>query len=61
MEDTPTGADVVTTYKGTIEYQAAKSGQAAKHRTLASRRARSRPRRGLRRVLTRAATRGAGA
>ena len=36
MEDTPTGADVVTTYSGTIEYQAPKSGQAAKHRTLAS-------------------------
>ena len=27
MEDTPTGADVVTTYEGTIEYQAPKSGQ----------------------------------
>jgi hypothetical protein len=36
MEDTPTGADVVTTYSGTIEYQAPNSGQAAKHRTLAS-------------------------
>jgi hypothetical protein len=36
MEDTPTGTDVVTTYEGTIEYGAAKSGQAAKHRHLAS-------------------------
>jgi hypothetical protein len=36
MEDTPVGADVVTTYKGTVEYQAPKSGQAAAHRTLAS-------------------------
>ena len=36
MEDTPTGDTVVTTYKGTVEYQAATSGQAAKHRTLAS-------------------------
>jgi hypothetical protein len=36
MDDTPTGDTVVTTYKGTIEYQAASSGQAAKHRTLAS-------------------------
>ena len=36
MEDTPTGADVVTTYEGTIEYQAPKSGQTAKHRTLAA-------------------------
>ena len=36
MEDTPTGDTVVTTYKGTIEYQAATPGQAAKHRTLAS-------------------------
>jgi hypothetical protein len=36
MDDTPTGNTVVTTYKGTIEYQAATSGQAAKHRTLAS-------------------------
>jgi hypothetical protein len=36
MEDTPTGNDVVTTYTGTIEYGAAKSGQAAKHRHLAS-------------------------
>jgi hypothetical protein len=36
MEDTPTGDTVVTTYTGTIEYQAAKSAQAAAHRTLAS-------------------------
>ena len=36
MEDTPTDAGVVTTYEGTIEYQAPKSGQPAKHRTLAS-------------------------
>ena len=36
MEDTPTGADVVTTYKGTLEYQAPKSGQTTAHRTLAS-------------------------
>jgi hypothetical protein len=36
MEDTPTGDTVVTTYKGTVDYQAATSGQAAKHRTLAS-------------------------
>ena len=36
MEDTPVGADVVTTYKGTLEYQPAKSGQATAHRTLAS-------------------------
>jgi hypothetical protein len=36
MEDTPTGAGVVTTYSGTIEYQAAKAGQTARHRTLAS-------------------------
>ena len=36
MEDTPTGDTVVTTYKGTVEYQAATSGQAAKHRTPAS-------------------------
>ena len=27
MEDTPTGAEVVTTYTGTIEYQAAKAAQ----------------------------------
>ena len=27
MEDTPTGAGVITTYAGTIEYQAAKGGQ----------------------------------
>lgn len=36
MEDTPTATGVVTTYTGTLEYQAAKSGQAAAHRTLAS-------------------------
>jgi hypothetical protein len=36
MEDTPTGADVVTTYKGTIDYQARASGQATRHRSLAS-------------------------
>jgi hypothetical protein len=36
MEDTPTDAGVVTTYEGTIEYQAPTSGQAAKHRALAS-------------------------
>ena len=36
MEDTPTGDTVVTTYKGTVEYQAATSHQAAKDRTLAS-------------------------
>ena len=36
MEDTPTGDTVVTTYKGTVEYQAARSGQASRHRTLAS-------------------------
>jgi hypothetical protein len=36
MEDTPTGDTVVTTYKGTVEYQAATSGQTARHRTLAS-------------------------
>jgi hypothetical protein len=36
MEDTPTGNTVVTTYKGTVEYQAATSGQTARHRTLAS-------------------------
>jgi hypothetical protein len=36
MEDTPVGADVVTTYKGTLDYQAPKSGQATAHRTLAS-------------------------
>jgi hypothetical protein len=36
MEDTPTGADVVTTYNGTIEYQGPKAGQTARHRTLAS-------------------------
>jgi hypothetical protein len=39
MEDTPTGDTVVTTYKGTVEYTAASSGQAAKHRALASARA----------------------
>jgi hypothetical protein len=36
MEDTPRGAEVITTYTGTIEYQASKSEQAAKHRSLAS-------------------------
>jgi hypothetical protein len=36
MEDTPTGSTVVTTYKGTIEYRAAPSRQAASQRTLAS-------------------------
>lgn len=36
MEDTPTGAEVVTTYTGTIEYQASKPAQTAKHRSLAS-------------------------
>ena len=37
MEDTPKGTEIVTTYTGTIEYQASKSGAAtAKHRTLAS-------------------------
>lgn len=36
MEDTPTGDTVVTTYTGTVEYQAATFGQTAKHRTLAS-------------------------
>jgi len=39
MEDTPTDAGVVTTYEGTIEHQAPTSGQAAKHRALASARA----------------------
>jgi len=36
MEDTPKGAEVVTTYTGTIDYQAAKSGQTSKHRSLAA-------------------------
>lgn len=36
MEDNPQGAEVVTTYTGTIDYQAAKSGKTARHRTLAS-------------------------
>jgi hypothetical protein len=39
MEDTPTGSTVVTTYKGTIEYRAAASGQAAAERSLSSARA----------------------
>ena len=47
MEDTPTATGVVTTYTGTLEYQAAKSGQAAAHRTLASASARGQPRRGV--------------
>jgi hypothetical protein len=36
MEDKPTATGVVTTYTGTVEYQALKSAQTAKHRTLAS-------------------------
>jgi hypothetical protein len=36
MEDTPTGATVVTTYKGTVEYQAATSHHVATQRALAS-------------------------
>jgi hypothetical protein len=36
MEDAPTGDTVVTTYKGTVEYQAAKPGQASRHRILSS-------------------------
>ena len=36
MEDTPTGNTVVTTYKGTIEYRAATSAQAAAERSQAS-------------------------
>ena len=43
MEDTPTGADVVTTYSGTIEYQAPKSGQAAPSTARSPPRARARP------------------
>ncbi len=37
MEDTPVNGEVVTTYTGTLDYQAPKSGQAmGHHRTLAS-------------------------
>jgi len=39
MVDTPKGDEVITTYTGTIEYQAAKGGSSAKHRTLSSGRA----------------------
>jgi hypothetical protein len=40
MIDTPQGADVITTYTGTIEYQAAKGATTtAKHRSLSSARA----------------------
>src|SRR6476646_5871025 len=40
MVDTPQGAEVITTYTGTIEYQAAKGGGSApKHRSLSSARA----------------------
>jgi hypothetical protein len=37
MDDVPNGTEVVTTYKGTIEYDASKAGSgAAKHRSLSS-------------------------
>jgi hypothetical protein len=39
MDDTPTGNTVVTTYRGTIEYRASTSGQAAAERSQASARA----------------------
>jgi hypothetical protein len=41
MEDTPQGTEVITTYTGTVEYQAAKGGKSGKHRSLAAARATS--------------------